>query len=727
MIQKLDWTLAHSRDRDKLTGARFIAATVPGAVQLDISKAEGYPDFMVGDRWKLFRWMEDEHFMYRAVFPRPAIGDGEELYLVSNGIDYSYQILLNGHEIHSHEGMFAPVDLRIDHLLRDGGNVIEIILDKVPKSHPFPEDQTQADACAKPAVGYGWDWHPRLIPLGIWDETGLELRKSRRIVSFSTDYILSQDLCTAHISVQTRCKDADGLILEWSLRDPDGCETLRQEVLAGSDIHATLDSPKLWWTHDHGAQALYTSTLRLRDRDGNILDTKDCTVGFRRVRLVMNEGAWDEPSTFPKTRSNAPIQMELNGRRIFCKGSNWVSADIFPGLWGQERYEELLVLARDSHMNLLRVWGGSAANKDSFYEICDRMGLLVWQEFPLACNAYPDDSHYLTVLEAEARALIDRIKPHPCHAIWCGGNELFNSWSGMDDQSLPLRMLGSLCYTLDPLTPFIPTSPLKGMGHGHYAFRWHGEEVFQWMKASHFCAYTEFGVPGISPKEVLERIIPAEELFPPKPGTAWQDHHAFKAWGDNPESWLDLGTVEHYFGKAADLDELIRYSTILQCAGYKCIFEEARRQKPYCSMALNWCFNEPWPSAANNSLVVYPCIPKPALEAVGQSCRPVLASASFDRFQWTPGEEFRCTLWILNDSYAPTGNLQVSASLRTAEGRTVEMQTWLADNAAAASNLRGPVARTVIPESCSNTFEVHISVQGHPEMDSWYTLALKTA
>jgi len=725
MIKALSWTLSHSKDRDKLTHASFIEARVPGAVQLDIAAAEGYPDFMVGDRWKLFRWMEEEYFLYRAVFPRPDIADGQELYLVSKGIDYSYHIYLNGKEIHSHEGMFAPVELRIDSLILDGENILDIVLDKVPKSHPFPEDQTQANACAKPAVSYGWDWHPRLIPLGIWDETGLELRPSRRIDAFATGYTLNEDCSSAQISISSSCRHADGLSLEWTLLAPDGKEVAGQEAPAGSIITATLDHPELWWTHDHGEQALYTSILRLKDRDGNILDSKRRALGFRRVRLVMNEDAWEDPSVFPKTRGDAPIQMELNGRRIFCKGSNWVSMDIFPGLWDRRRYEELLALARDSHLNILRVWGGSAANKDAFYELCDRLGILIWQEFPLACNSYPDDPHYLSVLEAEARALIERLKPHPCHAIWCGGNELFNSWSGMDDQSLALRLLGSLCFTLDPHTPFLPTSPLKGMGHGHYAFRWQGEDVFSWMRRSRFCAYTEFGMPGISPREVLEHIIPPGELFPPKPGTAWQDHHAFRAWGDNPESWLDLSTIGHYFGEAADLDELIEWSGILQCAGYKCIFEEARRQKPHCSMALNWCFNEPWPSAANNSLVVYPCTPKPALQAVADSCRPVLASAAFDRFQWSPGEELECGLWLLNDTPCPLESLSVTAWLCGAEGQVIKMMEWETGPSEASANLRGPVAKARIPQSRRKTFTVRVCVKNHPEMDSSYTLALK--
>ena len=129
-------------------------------------------------------------------------------------------------------------------------------------------------------------------------------------------------------------------------------------------------------------------------------------------------------------------------------------------------------------MNLIRVWGGGIVNKDSFFEQCDRLGLMVWQEFPLACNGYPDDPSYLAVLEQEAVSMLLRLRSHPCMVIWCGGNELLNKWSGMTIQSHPLRLLDSLCFRYDRQTPYLPASPLFGMAHGHYCnVDEHGKET----------------------------------------------------------------------------------------------------------------------------------------------------------------------------------------------------------------------------------------------------------
>ena len=253
----------------------------------------------------------------------------------------------------------------------------------------------------------------------------------------------------------------------------------------------------------------------------------------------MNPGAWDEPRTFPKSRSQPPATLEINGRRIFAKGSNWVPPDMLYGRLDRAVYARQLGLAKDAHFNLLRVWGGGIVNKEPFFELCDELGLMVWQEFPLACNNYPDEPRYLAVLEAESRAIVRRVRRHPCLALWCGGNELFNTWSRMTDQSKALRLLNRTCLDLDPETPFLATSPLFGMGHGDYRFRdGEGREVFQIFALASASAYCEFGCPGPASAETLKSIIPAGELFPPRRGTAWEAHNAFGAWSPEPESWL---------------------------------------------------------------------------------------------------------------------------------------------------------------------------------------------
>jgi beta-mannosidase len=290
----------------------------------------------------------------------------------------------------------------------------------------------------------------------------------------------------------------------------------------------------------------------------------------------------------------------------------------------------------------------------------------------------------------------------------------------MTDQSLPLRLLDSQCYTLDPKTPFLMTSPLMGAGHGHYLFRDPDsrEEVFSWMPKAHNTAYCEFGMPGPSSVEVLKTFIPPDQLFPPKLNTVWETHHAYNSWVK--DSWLCEEMLNDYFGKPANLEELVANGQLVQSAGYKVIYEEARRQKPYCSMALNWCFNEPWPTAANNSLIQWPAKPKPAFYAVSSSCRPVLASARIPKFRWKEGEEFSCDLYMLNDSPNIVNAGQVIVKL--VSDTEVIILNWDFKSLDVNKNLAGPTARITLPSWKSKTFKLVLEVKDRPELNSEYVL-----
>ncbi|MCL2327031.1 MAG: hypothetical protein FWC39_00815 [Bacteroidetes bacterium] len=727
--QALEWQVGYSPDKSKAP-SKFVPAQVPGAVQLDIAKAEKYPPYEYADNYKMFLWMEDRFYTYLSSFKKPVLEEFERVFFFSKGIDYEFEIYLNDKFIHQQEGMFTYVDIDITDFLKEE-NVLKIIVHPVPKMVKEPTDRSQAAHVVKPAVSYGWDWHPRLVPLGIWDETGLMVRNRSHLTDIYVSYELNNSLDKAFIQLQGEGRNVKGLTYSWTLKDQSGSTVLTQKGEIAADLFTgnpiVFDNPALWFPHDHGMPYLYTSHFELHDRSGNVIDAKSQKTGFKRVRLVMNEGAWKEPSTFPKTRSVPPAQFEINGKRIFVKGSNWVNPEIFFGTITRERYEELIDLAIGLNFNIFRVWGGSIINKESFHELCDERGILVWEDFPLACNNYPDDPHYLKILRQEATSIIKRLRQHPSTALWCGGNELFNDWSRMTDQSLPLRLLNSLCLELNPTIPFNATAPIMGMGHGHYLFvDFDGKtEVYKTINNARFTAYTEFGMPGMSPVEVLKKIIPAKDLFPPRDHTAWRDHHAYGAWvGD---TWLSLNDIESYFGKAPNLETLVQQSQLLQSQGYKAIYEEARRQKPYCAMAINWCYNEPWAAAVNNSILAYPNIKKPAYDTISASCRPVLASARFSKFQWNEGEDFFADIYVLNDTFKEVPSLKISVKLKPAKGEEVIMK-WESPVAEPNTNVAGPTVRFRLPYwEATDRFEVILDVEGHSEYSSSYILLYKPA
>ena len=680
----------------------WFPAQVPGNVQYDYGRAMGWGDINYGSNVEAFRQTEDYTWEYRARL-RFDPEEGKKDILVLEGTDYCFDVLLDGQKLLTHEGMFSRVEADVSG--RQGSELLVRIHPHPKREGAKADDRKQADQSVKPPVCYGWDWHPRMLVSGLWQDAYVESRDEGYIRRCEAFYTLSDDFSRADIQFELDC-DTEA---EITLLDPDG-------NIAGRGKKITLDHPRLWWCNGQGEQALYRYTARTASHEVT------GTIGLRRVRLVMNQGAWAEPADFPKSRSNTPIQIELNGRRVFGKGSNWVNPDIFNGLIDEKRYEALITLARDAHMNIFRCWGGSGINKPAFYEICDRLGLMVWVEFPLACNNYRGTAHYLAVLEQEASAIIRGLRGHASVVLWCGGNELFNSWSGMTDQSLALRLLNKLCYELDPGRPFIMTSPLVGMAHGGYTF-YNDEQacdVFQLFQHSHHTTYTEFGVPGMPDLEALRQFIPEKELFPIAREGVWKLHHAFEAWGR--ERWLCLDVLERYApGDLDSLEKIVQMSHWLQCEGYKAVFEEARKQAPYCSMAVNWCYCEPWMTAANNSLISYPVRPKKAYYAVQAALRPVMASARIPRFDWREGEKFTAEIWLLNDSPREARET-ISVSIEL-EGKEYPLLQWDSGDVPANENRLGPTVNWILP--AANASRMTLRLRSSRDTSSEYTLCYR--
>ena len=715
----LQWQVGHTGcEIERPNG--YIEATVPGAVQLDYAAAHGWEPYWKGCHFTDYGWMEDRYWVYRAELLFTC-GEAETACVVFKGLDYRYSILVDGKERLRGEGMYT--ERRIDVTDCAGAlHLLEVVLFPVPKVPGAAPGRRQAAACCKPPVSYDWDWHPRLIPTGIWDEAYLEVGGKASVESWTALVEMAEDLSSAQITVEAETGAPTPVRLE--LLDERGTivaacdgETNERRALLCLQVNA----PALWWPSEYGEQPLYT--LRLITRD----DVREKTVGFRRVRLVMNEGEWEKPSLFPKSQSTNPITLEINGRRLFAKGSNWVPPEIFPGVITDDTYSGLLTLAKEAHMNLLRVWGGGIVNKDSFFEQCDRLGLMVWQEFPLACNGYPDDPAYLAVLEQEAVSMLLRLRSHPCVAIWCGGNELLNKWSGMTIQSHPLRLLDSLCYRYDRQTPYLPTSPLFGMAHGHYCnVDEHGEETITQLMGKDNTAYTEFGSPGPSPAAYIRGFLDEEEFRQGTDAQAWRAHHAHGAWDMMPDTWLRESEAVHYFGGYTDTEDLIEKLMLVQSMGYQSLYEEMRRQWPRCSMALSWCFNEPWPTAANNSLINWPCRPKPAYHAVKQALRAQMASLRLEKRIYRCGEEASAQIWLLNDSFvqAEADDIRLYAEF---EGERIHLLTWEHADAPAGRHRKGPTAAFTLPDHGEGTFRLALECSRFPDRNSSYICCLRPA
>ncbi|MHB1453077.1 MAG: glycosyl hydrolase 2 galactose-binding domain-containing protein [Saccharofermentanales bacterium] len=715
----LDWTLGYC---NKLTERpdHYIQATVPGAVQLDWMVANHLPHYNDASNVLQYEWMQNKFWHYRT---SAIIHASEESvpFLHFESIEYRYQIMINDRIICNQEGIYTPVT--IDLTDYSGQTIdIHVIIFPAPIYPGASKKSEEYSRSCKPPFAYGWDWSPRMIALGLCGEAYIEYLPKCRIVDFNISYLLNDSMTAASITIKYKTSQLVTDLI-FSLSDFDGNIVYCNDIVPDStkgEITFEFSDPTLWWPSGLGNQSIYKAILQI-DPIASSGHRKFMSIGFRRIRLVTNKGTWQEQQSFPATQNKEPITIEINGKRIFVKGSNLVPFEMFPSLVNRGTYETILKLVKNAGMNLLRNWGGGYVHKSEFYELCDTYGIMIWQEFPLACSNYPDESEYLAVLSQESRSIVNKLKNHPSIAIWSGGNELFNHWSKMTSQSLAIRLLNSICLELDPCTPFISTSPLYGMGHGHYwMLNSDNTEVLTSICDSTFTAYTEFGSAAPSPMTYLKTFIPDDEIHNPKPGGSWELHHAFNAWR-NEDDWLSSRHVKHFAGNDLPVEELINKGVDIQAYLYQYLFEEIRKQWPYASMVLNWCFNEPWPTAAGNSLVNYPSVPKPCYFSVKEALRDQKASLRIRKLLWESKENFEAEIWLLNTSSEAiiSGTLEVTAKIT---GIEVDPVIWNYSCVEEMSNLKGPSIAFKIPEAPAGTFIITLKSISNPVLDAEYTL-----
>lgn len=681
---------------DKEGNCTAFPANVPGNIQSDYADFSGMGDFNYRINCEEYKKLEEYTWRYTTE-PVIEARENERVFFFSRGIDYFSSVELNGVELLRHEGMYSDIEVDITDYLKEK-NVLTVTVYPHPKRKSAVKyTRDEADTSVKAPVCYGWDWHPRLLFSGIWDETYIETRTADYIKDVTIRYKLSDDYKNVEGSFEIDCAGEPAA----ELFDADG-----RCVYSGNGDNFSIQNVNLWWCAGHGEPYLY----RWRVTNGS--SSLEGTVGFKSAKLVMADGEWRKPRSYPMSRSNPPICMELNGKRIFAKGTNLASPEVFIGKIRKERYEYLLKLIKDANMNIVRMWGGCGIQKQCFYELCDHYGIMVWQEFPLACNCYGrnDGKHYCEVLKSEAESIVKRLRRHASLVMWCGGNELFNNWSAMTEQSLPLRLLDEICYELNPEIPFIMTAPLSGMAHGPYNFYSNSSgDVITLFQNTEATAYTEFGCRSVSGPEYLKQFMTEEEAerpYPDKNGP-WTLHHAFDT-NSPPEAVLFEEPCRRFGLKHDTIDEIHKASIWLQCEGLRFIFEESRRQQPTCSMAINWYFTDPWQVAAGFSIVRYPDVILPSYYYVKDALRPVLASARIQKFDWRCGEKFSAELWLLNDTGCETEDV-IDAYIILGD-RKEHLVKWYTGKTN--GNKQGPTVNVILPQADTDYIILRLEAQG---------------
>ncbi len=597
----------------------WLPASVPGGVHTDLLALGRIPDPFVGDNERRVAWVAQKDWEYARAFDvQPEVMQRGQIWLVCDGLDTLASLTLNGQPLGSTDNMFRQYRWDVKALLKAEGNELRI-------SFESPVRYTAARQAVRPMMGvsqaipggphlrkapcqFGWDWGPQLPPIGVWKDIRLEAFDSARL----SEVHLRQIHADGAVTVEARLEVENwtpGLLALLQVTAPDGkVSTVSQDLVSDNGNRLTLqvENPQLWWPNGYGDQPLYQVQVKLNQSEA-LLDEKEYQLGLRTIELRQEPDEWGRSFTFV-----------VNGLPIFAKGSNWIPADSFPTRISDAYLEMLIRSAVQTHQNMLRVWGGGFYEEERFYDLCDRYGILVWQEFIFSCSVYPlDDPEFVENVHVEAVENIRRLRHRASLALWCGNNEMEWGWVDWGWKEPAVQALKSVydtffhhtlpawCAAEDPDHTYWPSSPSSDtpfeapngqvQGDAHYWDVWHGRKPFTAYRDQYPRFMSEFGFQALPPLETI-RTYAAESDW--NMTSYVMDQHQKNASGNS----LMVGQMLDTFQMPKDFESLVYLSLVLQAEGIRYGVEHWRRHTRRVSGTLYWQLNDCWPVASWASL-----------------------------------------------------------------------------------------------------------------------------
>jgi beta-mannosidase len=599
------------------------AATVPGCVHTDLLANRLIEDPFYRDNEPKLQWIGKTDWEYQTTFDAPAsLLRREHVELVFEGLDTYATVTLNGAPLLEADNMFRTWRVDCKRLLRPGANTLHVtfrspinevlpLMAKMSYQLPAVNDQGEKTSpfTRKAPYQYGWDWGPRFVTSGLWRPVSLEAWDAARVESLRVvQDQLDKDSAqmTAELEVIST-GERDATVLVENLTDKGAPARQPVKLAAGANkvaVNFTVSRPRLWWPAGMGAQPLYDLRARLLV-GGRQVDEAAARVGLRTVELRQRPDREGKSFTFV-----------VNGVPVFAKGANWIPADSFPTRITRERYRQLVESARDANMNMLRVWGGGIYESDDFYELCDEMGILLWQEFMFACSMYPGDQAFLDNVRAEAADNVKRLRNHPSIVIWCGNNEVETAWQHWGwKQNLPAKLwddykklfhgvLPEVVARYDPARPYWPSSPSSNleddpdsqrMGDVHYWEVWHAAKPFAEYEKQHPRFMSEYGFQSFPQIETVNAYtVPADHDIQSPVMLAHQKHPR--------GNQLIREYMLREYPEPKDFDSFLYVSQVLQAEGIRIGAEHLRRIMPHNMGSLYWQIDDCWPVASWSSI-----------------------------------------------------------------------------------------------------------------------------
>jgi len=602
-------------------------AIVPGCVHLDLLRNKVIPDPFYRDNEAKLQWIENGDWEYRTTLAvTPAMLQHRNIELVFDGLDAYSEVWLNGTQVLTANNMFRVWRVDVKPHIHAGANMLQVVFpspiraaakiaatDKW-RAQTHTEEKTYV---RKAAYEYGWDWGPRFVTSGIWRPARLEMWDEARISDF---HIQQRDVTAevAHLTAEVELTAAGGGEAEVAITyTVDG----KENRLAGDvalhagvnyfDVPVEIRKPKLWWPAGYGAQPIYKFTARVVSGQ-RLEDEATAQTGLRSIVLRREPDQWGRS-----------FELVVNGVPVFAKGADVIPFDSFPTRVTKAQYRQVLESAVDANMNMIRHWGGGYYETDEFYNLCDELGIMIWQDFMFGNDWQPGTYAFKQNVEQEAVDQLRRLRNHPSIVIWCGNNETEAAftWGGKDKLAPETRrrmwedyltvFSGILARTVARLAPeaaYWPSSPSADYEETSDAYQtgdmhdwsvWHGRVPFSEYEKHNPRFMTEYGFQSFPEMRTVEEFTAPEDrasIFTPVM-LAHQKNNAGNA--------IIHDYLLRYYAEPKDFASFLYVSQVLQAEGIKVGAEHLRRNRPRTMGSIYWQLNDCWPVASWSSLDYY--------------------------------------------------------------------------------------------------------------------------
>lgn len=626
------------------SGIPSVPCTVPGNVELDLSAAGILPeDLFMGENILEAQKYETYEWWYEREFTAPDAPDDDHKSVLHFGaVDCYAEYYLNGEKFGESDNMFVAQNFDITGILKHGQkNMLHVhISSAIIHSAAYEaEPNSVYYAWHQPAMSinvrkaphsYGWDIMPRAVSAGLWRSVELRCEKKYdfRYIYFNLDQINGTDGIVSmvfdsslkpqhifgdlYVTICGKCGDN-------SFKAADLCKG------GAGRIVFTIPNIKLWWPKNYGEPNMYDITVEVRDECGERILYKELRCGFRTLQLKHSE-IIEEGGSF---------EFIINATRIMAVGSNWVPMDAYHSR-DKQRYQKALEMADDIGCNILRCWGGNVYEDHEFFDFCDTHGIMVWQDFSMACHYYPQNHRFMEMLEKEAEWVVKELRGHPSIVLWSGDNEV-DSMMAMSNGNptlnyLTREVLPRIIERMDPCRPYIPSSPFISekaflLGRESYPedHLWGPRDYFKsdFYTGSKAYFVSETGYHGCPARKSIEKFIDPEYVWPYQDNRQWNLHSTDQR-NDPGRVMLMHKQVQQLFGDVpTEMDDYILASQISQAEAKKFFIERVRSKMAHMGGVIWWNLVDGWPQMSD-AVVDYYYEKKLAYSYIKRSSRPFI-------------------------------------------------------------------------------------------------------